>query len=89
MDSARAGEGALFPLAHVRPGATVCLSTAGGDRYVYRAVSVRSYPKNALPLGVFSASGPARLVVVTCGGPFDSAAGHYLENVVVTASPVR
>ena len=29
----------------------------------------------------------ARLVLVTCGGPFDPVAGHYRDNVVVTAFP--
>ena len=28
-----------------------------------------------------------RLVLVTCGGPFDQAAGHYRDNIVVTAVP--
>ena len=48
---------------------------------------MRSYRKSALPDGVFARSGPARLVLVTCGGPFDAATGHYLDVVVVTAVP--
>jgi hypothetical protein len=51
--------------------------------------SVRSYLKSKLPTSVFRRTGPARLVLVTCGGPFDAATGHYRDDVVVTAVPVR
>jgi hypothetical protein len=29
----------------------------------------------------------ARLVVVSCGGPFDASTGHYLDNIVAYAVP--
>jgi hypothetical protein len=32
-------------------------------------------------------SGPPRLAIVTCGGPFDAATGHYVDNVIVWAVP--
>lgn len=35
----------------------------------------------------FSPRGPARLVLITCGGPYDAAAGGYRDNVVVVARP--
>jgi hypothetical protein len=44
--------------------------------------------KAALPNGVFSLKGRARLVLVTCGGAFDPVEGSYRDNVVVTAVPV-
>ena len=37
--------------------------------------------------GVFVQDGPARLVLITCGGDFDYDTRHYLSNVVVTATP--
>ena len=37
---------------------------------------------------VFDRSGPARLVLVTCGGEFDYSTRHYLSNVIVTATPL-
>jgi hypothetical protein len=49
---------------------------------------VRTYPKADLPPSVYSRRGPARLVVVTCGGRFDEATGHYPDDVVLTATPV-
>jgi hypothetical protein len=81
------GDGALYPLAQVRPGATVYVSGPAGLVSSWAVVSARAYPKAALPQTVFSGSGPRRLVLVTCGGPFDAATGHYADNVVVTAEP--
>jgi hypothetical protein len=48
-------------------------------------VSIRLYAKAALPPTVYAADGKARLVLVTCGGPFDAASGHYLDDLIVTA----
>src|SRR5262249_35818840 len=69
-------------------GDRVEVTTAGGRTFAYRVVSVRSYLKRLLPADVFSVHGRPRLVLVTCGGPFDQAAGHYRDNIVVTAVPV-
>jgi hypothetical protein len=87
VDSARDGAGAFFALRKARVGERVQLRTTGHRTYTYRVVSVRSYPKRALPLDVYSSRGVSRLVLVTCGGPFDTASGHYADNVVVTAAP--
>ena len=88
-DSARIGAGVFFNLAAARPGTLIQLATAGGRRFTYRVAAVRSYPKTALPTTVYAADGPPRLVLVTCGGPFDTATGHYPDNIVVTAFPRR
>jgi hypothetical protein len=44
-------------------------------------------PKDSLPTSLYSRRGRPRLVLVTCGGPFDAGIGHYRDNVVVTAVP--
>lgn len=88
VDSAVAGDGAFFHLAAARRGTLVSLAAAGGHRFAYRVTAVRSYAKADLPIGVFAAGGPPRLVLVTCGGRFDAATGHYPDNIVVTATPV-
>jgi hypothetical protein len=36
---------------------------------------------------VFSGKVGGRLALVTCGGPFDSATGHYEDNIVAYAVP--
>ncbi len=87
VDSARAGAGAFFRLHEAKPGDRVRVSTAGGRVFAYRVTSVRLYPKPALPTSIYARNGPARLVVVTCGGPFAPELRHYRDNVVLTAVP--
>jgi hypothetical protein len=42
--------------------------------------------KTDIPLDrYFARDGAPRLTLITCGGPFDKATGHYRDNVVVTA----
>jgi hypothetical protein len=89
VDSAAAGIGALFPLRNARRGAAVEVDTASGRRVAYRIVSSHLYAKAALPLSVFAPGGSPRLVLVTCGGRFDDATGHYPDDLVVIAVPER
>jgi hypothetical protein len=87
-DFATAGRGAFYSLPHARRGERIHITTADGSVHTYRVVTTHSYPKNALPLTVFDRRGPPRLVLVTCGGRFDSTTKHFLDNIVVTAVPV-
>jgi Sortase domain len=87
VDSAKGGPGAFFALHQTRGGADVQVRTAGGRVVAYRVVSVRAYRKDALPTSVYASDGSPRLVLVTCGGPFDPATRRYRDNIVVTAVP--
>jgi len=87
-DFATAGRGAFYSLPRARRGERIQVATADGAVHAYRVVAVDSYPKSALPLTVFDRRGPPRLVLVTCGGRFDSTTQHFLDNIVVTAVPV-
>ena len=76
--------GALSVLPGARPGDTVAV---GGQRFMIRAV--RTYPKAAgLPADLFTRTGPARLVLITCGGPFDATTGNYQDNIVAYATGI-
>ena len=86
-DFAKAGPGAFYSLPRARRGERIRITSADGAVHTYRVVTVVSYPKSALPLDVFDRGGPRRLVLVTCGGRFDSTTQHYLDNIVVTAVP--
>ncbi|HTI35213.1 MAG TPA: sortase [Miltoncostaea sp.] len=88
VDSARSGPGAFFRLAEARAGMRAQVVTADGRTRTYRIVSVRQMPKDKLPTDVWSLKGRNRLSLVTCGGRFDQATGHYLDNIVVVAVPV-
>jgi Sortase domain len=87
-DFATAGPGAFYSLPRARRGERIHITTADGAVHTYRVVTVVSYAKTALPLTVFDRRGPPRLVLVTCGGRFDSTTKHFLDNIVVTAVPV-
>ena len=82
-----AGPGAFYSLHEAREGDAVRIRTADGRTFTYRVTAVRSYRKNALPASIFSSAGRPRLVLVTCGGPFNPSTGHYRDNVVLTAVP--
>ena len=55
-----------------------------------RAVTgVREYPKSHFPAkAIYAATDYAALRLITCGGVFDYATGHYLSSTVVFASLV-
>jgi hypothetical protein len=82
------GPGALAHLASIAPDATVLLSTPRGTATTWSVTSVEAVTKADLPQTIFDRSGPHRLVLVTCGGAFNSATGHYKDNIVVTATPL-
>ncbi|HEY0716751.1 MAG TPA: class F sortase, partial [Streptosporangiaceae bacterium] len=87
IDSAASGPGALLRLQDVRPGEAVTVD-ADGHAYRYRVAALRAYSKASLPVAaIFGQQGTARLVIVSCGGPFDTATGHYLDNIVAYAVP--
>jgi hypothetical protein len=88
VDSATRGAGAFFGLQTARRGTRVELRMRNGRTKEYRVVSVRLMAKEKLPADIYSRRGRPRLVLVTCGGPFDEARRHYRDNVVVTAVPV-
>jgi hypothetical protein len=88
VDSAASGPGALFRLAGLRVSDWIVLSTATGVARSYAVIGRRVYRKAAgLPSDIFDQSGAPRLVLISCGGPFDDATGSYLDNVVVFAAP--
>jgi Sortase domain len=88
VDSSRSGLGALFYISRLRPGATIALTTTTGSTLNYRVYAGRSYRKaDGLPAQLFSETGPGRLVLITCGGPFNYKKHSYADNVVIFASP--
>lgn len=89
VDSAAEGPSVFFNLGNLRPGHKVFVTRADGVRAVFEVDGVRSYPKEEFPTRqVYGSTDHAALRLITCGGPFDSAAGSYLENIVVYASLV-
>jgi len=77
--------GAFFDLRSVPVGAEVFVDGDGTTRRF--VVSLREQlPKDAVALErYFTAEGPERLTLITCGGAFDRGAGHYVDNIILTA----
>jgi hypothetical protein len=79
--------GVFWRLRDLQPGDPVKVRDATG-RTRHFVVSARAeVSKSTLPADLFSRQGPTRLVLITCGGAFDYATHHYVDNVVVVASP--
>ncbi len=89
VDMAGVGPGALYEVRNLRPGAQLVVQAVGGPER-WTIDGVRTYQKGRVPAGLFSWRGStARLVIITCGGPFDYATHHYYDNVVAYGSPSR
>ena len=90
LDSDTDPAGYLASLAAVEPGDVVEL-TGEGDRQRYRVTRNYLLPRADLSArsDLFEQQRPHRLVLVTCGGAYDVAAGRYLFNRIVVAQPVR
>ncbi|WP_199904916.1 class F sortase [Nocardioides sediminis] len=87
VDSRRFGVGPLAALQTIGVGDRVEVVTGPGSVRAYRVDSIERFSRQALPEDVFARTGPERLRLVTCTGPFVPDAGGYQQNLVVTAVP--
>jgi sortase (surface protein transpeptidase) len=88
VDTAEQGPGALYRLTDLNAGDPVTVTLADGREVPYRVEARRTYVKGeGLPEALFHTDGPAQLVLITCGGPFDERTLSYEDNVVVLAVP--
>jgi hypothetical protein len=83
------GPAVFFRLGALRPGNHINVTLADGITAVFRVTGVREYAKAEYPANtIYAPAHYAALRVITCGGDFDGATGHYLSSVVVFASLV-
>jgi hypothetical protein len=83
------GPAVFFRLGALHPGDHIDVALADGMTAVFRVTGVREYAKDNFPTKmIYGTTNYASLRVVTCGGTFDYATGHYLNSVVVFASLV-
>ena len=81
------GPAVFFRLGALRPGDRINVTLADGITAIFRVTGVRQYPKSRFPArAVYGTTGHAALHLITCGGAFDHATGHYLSSTVVFAS---
>jgi len=87
VDSAASGPAVFYRLADLRPGDGITIQRADGSTAVFTVTGVREYPKDHFPTGlVYANTSDAALRLITCGGGFDAASGHYRDNIVVFAT---
>jgi len=90
VDGYNQGQGALFNLRNVPARAEIIATGADGNSHIYQVVARERFIKKSLPLDrLFGQQGTLRLTLITCGGPFDQRTRSYLDNIVVTAVPIR
>ena len=83
------GPAVFYRLGALKPGNRVSVTLADGITAVFRVTGVRQYAKDKYPANtIYAPVNYAALRLITCGGGFDAATGHYLGAVVVFASLV-
>ena len=86
VDGVDQGPGAFFNLGQLNVGDLVQVERSDRSILTYRVIARESFNKKSAPLDeVFARSGPHRLTLVTCGGPFDPQTLVYTDNIIVTA----
>ena len=89
-NSAVAGSGAFDNLESLEAGDPIRVVDESGAVHRYRVSEVDMVLKEdfaSIVREAFGTEGEHRLTLITCGGDFDSGAGSYLSNVIVTALP--
>jgi len=77
------GPAVFFKLGSLKAGDKVDVSLADGAVVHFAVTTVETYAKAQFPSQkVYGSHGISGLQLVTCGGKFDAASGHYLSNVV-------
>jgi hypothetical protein len=80
------GPGVFFRLRELRPGDLVYVQRGHARIAVFKVTGVETFLKARFPTeAVYGPVPNAQLRLITCGGTFDAATGHYLSNVIVFA----
>jgi len=72
-------------LGRLTVGADVITVLADGTRNRFTVTSLRSWPADAHPAGLFSTDGEARLSLITCTGSYDRSSQTYADRLIVEA----
>ncbi|WP_066361728.1 class F sortase [Herbidospora mongoliensis] len=80
------GPGVFADLGKLKPGQKILVKLKV-ETVTFEVDAVRTYAKKEFPTRqVYGASPDAQLRLITCGGTFDDARGHYADNVIVFAT---
>jgi hypothetical protein len=90
VDSAQEGPAVFYRLGELRPGDLVTVDRADRRRVRFVVTSVEQVAKSAFPAAtIYGPVDYPALRLITCGGSFDPARGHYRDNVIVFAAATR
>jgi LPXTG-site transpeptidase (sortase) family protein len=85
VDSAT-GISVFYYLKNLHAGDTVLVTLADGKVAAFAVDGLQRVAKDAFPTAsVYGKAGYPSLRLITCGGPFDQATGHYTDNIIVYA----
>jgi len=77
----------FYRLGDMRPGDHIAVTRADHKVAVFTVDRIGDYPKADFPqLQVYGNTSTAQLRLITCGGDYDAATGHYLNNIVIYAT---
>jgi Sortase domain len=89
VDSTSVGPAVFYRLGDLRPGDLVYVTLKDQRTALFRVYSAALYRKAEFPdQAIYGYTSWPSLRLVTCGGQFDRATGHYLSNTVVFAQYV-
>ena len=89
VDSAAVGPAVFYRIGDLLPGDLVYVTLKDGHTALFRVYSAALYSKAEFPDNtIYGYTSWPSLRLVTCGGQFDNATGHYLANTVVFAQYV-
>jgi LPXTG-site transpeptidase (sortase) family protein len=84
------GISVFYYLKNMHVGDKVYVTLADGKVAAFAVDGLQRVAKDAFPTAsVYGKSGHPSLRLITCGGPFDKATGHYVDNVIVYAHLVK
>src|SRR5215216_6115412 len=86
IDYWNVGPAVFYNLSTLEPGDEIVVAGDDGRTYPFAVEWVRQYDSASIPLDeVAGPTADQSLTLITCGGAFDYANGHYLQRTVVRA----
>jgi sortase (surface protein transpeptidase) len=86
----KSGPAVFYRLGQLHRGALILVRRADHSLVRFRVSGIERWPKDRFPSRrVYRSTRNAALRLITCGGSFDGATGHYRDNTIVYAARVR
>jgi LPXTG-site transpeptidase (sortase) family protein len=77
----------FYRLRELRRGDQIIIGQRHGPTTRFTVVRLERVPKTALPVGrIWTTTSEPQLRLITCGGSYDRATGHYRDNLIVYAT---